>query len=249
MVCRRVLILLFALSSCAALSCAQQLPAGTVLPVMLHTTLDSQHDKPGKVISGEIMQDVRVSDGMVIPRRTRLLGRVTASSPGENGASSRISFVFDQLELKGRTVALRTHLRALASMGQVFEAQMPTNSIDDYGTSESDWNTIQIGGAGVFRGSGEVVADGAVVGSTTDYGAVTAKLAPAGKRGCTGESEQTQALWLFSPSACGVYGFEDLKVSHTGNAAPNGEITLESDRRIHISGGSGWLLRVDAAQP
>jgi hypothetical protein len=56
-------------------------------------------------------------------------------------------------------------------------------------------------------------------------------------------------LWLFSPSACGVYGFEDLKVSHTGNAAPNGEITLESDRRIHISGGSGWLLRVDAAQP
>src|SRR5579862_4499264 len=151
---RRMSILLFALSSYATAVWAQQIQAGIVLPVMLHTTLDSQQDKPGKVISGDIMQDIRVFDGIIIPKGTRLLGRVTASEAGENGAVSRISFVFDQLVLRGRPLQVRMHLRALASMGQVFEAQLPTNAIDDYGTSESDWNTVQIGGAGVFRGSG-----------------------------------------------------------------------------------------------
>lgn len=247
MLYRRVLLLLVALSGFAAIARAQQIPASTVLPVMLHTTLDSRRDKPGKVVSGEIMQTVQVSDGMVIPKGTRLLGHVVSSS-GENAAPSRISIVFDQLVLKGRTIAIETHLRALASMGQVFEAQIPTNAIDDYGTSESDWNTIQIGGAGVFRGSGQVVADGAIVGSTTDYGAVTAKLIPAAKLGCTGESEHAQALWLFSPWACGAYGFDDVRVAHAGNSAPYGEITLESGRRIRIDGGSGWLLRVDSPQ-
>lgn len=239
-------VLLIALLGSAAIAGAQQIPAGTVLPIMLSTTLDSQRDQPGKVLSGEIMQDVPVSDGMVLPKGTKLLGHVVAGSG--NGAPSRIAFVFDQLVLKGRTIAVKTHLRAMASMGQVFEAQIPTNSLDDYGTTQSDWNTIQIGGAGVFRGSGEVVADGAVVGSATDYGAVTARLMPASRRGCEGDSEQAQALWLFSPAACGVYGFEGVKLLHNGNAASGGEITLESDRRIRIHGGSGWLLRVDSVE-
>jgi hypothetical protein len=123
---------------------------------------------------------------------------------------------------------------------------MPTNAWDDYGTSPSDWNTVQIGGAGVYRGNGEVVMGSQVVGRATDYGAVTARLIAAPERGCPNASESEQALWKFSPWACGVYGFDDLKIDRSPDPSPEGNIELESSRNIRIEGGSGWLLKTVA---
>jgi hypothetical protein len=37
-----------------------------------------------------------------------------------------------------------------------------------------------------------------------------------------------------------------LKLALSGDREPAGEIELESDRDIHINGGSGWLLRVES---
>lgn len=125
----------------------------------------------------------------------------------------------------------------------MFEAKLPTNTVDDYGSSTSDWNTVQIAGAGVHRGSGEVMQGGDVVGRTTDYGAVTAKLVAAPKRGCALNGDREQALWLFSPWACGVYGYADTAIVR--NHEQHGGIELESPTTILIGGGSGWLLRTD----
>ncbi len=228
---------------------AQEIPGGTVLPVMLRSTLDARHDKPGRAIAGRIMQDVPLPDGANIPRGTRITGRVVSANSATAGSPSRLTVKFDGIVVAGRELAITTHLRALASMNEVFEAKLPTNSIDDYGTSPSDWNTVQVGGAGVFRGSGEVVADGQVVGRTTDYGAVTAKLVAAPQAGCHADEEgRGQALWVFSPSACGLYGLSDLRIAHAGSTDPVGEIALQSSRDVHVSGGSGWLLRVDSSE-
>ena len=144
-------------------------------------------------------------------------------------------------------VPIATELRALASLNEVYDAKLPTNAIDDYGTSPSDWNTVQIGGAGVYRGSGEVVEAGKVVGKATDYGAVTARLVPSPDRGCTSGSEHAQALWKFSPWACGVYGLPGLRLVKSNEATRAGEIVLESDRDVHIQSGSGWLVRVNSS--
>ncbi len=238
------LIVGFAVSNAAAL---QNVPAGTVLPVMLSSTLDARHDKPGQAITGKIMQDVPLPDGQAIPRGAKVLGHIVSARLASAAAPSQLTLKFDQIEFKGKRVPIAAHLRALASMYEVYEARMPTNAWDDYGTSPSDWNTVQIGGAGVYRGTGEVVGDGRVVGRATDYGAVTARLIAAPDRGCAGASDQEQALWKFSPWACGTYGFTDLKIvgSEAANAA--GEIALQSDRDVHINGGSGWLLRVGPA--
>jgi hypothetical protein len=62
----------------------------------------------------------------------------------------------------------------------------------------------------------------------------------------TDSNDQEQALWVFSTTACGAYGFEDLKILHTGSTAPFGQITLESPKDILIRGGSGWFLLVNA---
>jgi hypothetical protein len=50
--------------------------------------------------------------------------------------------------------------------------------------------------------------------------------------------------------ACGVYGFPDLEITHTGRNHPAGEIVLTSRKgNVHLRGGSGMLLRVNTAQP
>ncbi len=130
-------------------------------------------------------------------------------------------------------------------MQDVFDAQLPWNTFDDYGTSTSDWNTVQVGGAAVYRGDGTVRSAMEIIGRATDYGAVTAKLRPNPKLGCPAdlaEIEREQSLWVFSPWACGTYGFDDLAIAHHGSTAPVGTIELTSAKKIRIRAGSGWLL-------
>ncbi len=230
------------------LSSAQNIPAGTALPVMLNPTLDARHSQAGQKITGRIKQDVPLPDGTSIPRNSTIAGSVVGATPASANAPSRLAIKFDQLIVKGRQIPIAVHLRALASMNEVFEARMPTNAWDDYGTSPSDWNTVQVGGAGVYRGSGQLIAGGEVVGRATDYGAVTAKLVAAPGKGCDGAGEHEQALWIFSPWACGVYGIADLKITHDGRTQPAGVIEFESLRDVRIQGGSGWLLRVDSSE-
>ena len=224
----------------------QNIPSGTVLPVMLSSTLDSRRAKSGQTINGRLKQNVFLPNGSVLPRNTKVIGHIVSASAPATGQAARISLQFDYLLWAGRKIAITAHLRALASMNEVFEAKMPTNSWDDYGTSPSDWNTIQVGGAGVFRGSGQLIADGEVIGRATDYGAVTARLIAAPQRGCPNTAnDHEQSLWIFSPSACGVYGLPDVTIAHAGRTAPAGLIELASSRFVRVNGGSGWLLRVD----
>ena len=52
---------------------------------------------------------------------------------------------------------------------------------------------------------------------------------------------------MFSTTACGTYGFENLKLAQTGTTAPVGQISLEAAKEILVRDGSGWLLLVNAA--
>lgn len=226
---------------------AQEIPAGTIMPVMLRTTLNAKKAKVGQKLEASVMQDVPVSSETRIRAGAKVVGHVVEVMRPATNSGSRIVLTFDRLMVHGATVPVTTSLRSLASMMEVFDAQLPTTAIDDRGTSQSDWVTMQIGGDVVYRGAGIVMSHGAVVGKSTDAGEVTAKLIASRDGGCEGamvENERAQALWLFSPSACGAYGFEDLKISHAGRHDPFGQIVLESDRNVDVSAGSGLLLRV-----
>jgi hypothetical protein len=227
--------------ACSLFALAQQIPAGTVLPIELNSTLDARHDQPGKLITGRVMQDVPLPDGARIPKGAKVLGQVISRQPLA-GAQSQLAIKFDAVEFGGKRLPLAAHLRALASTEDIFQSHLPTNAWDDYGTSPSDWNTLQIGGAEVYRGSGELISGGQVVGKARDDGSVMARLTAAPDRGCTGSSEREQALWKFSPWSCGTYGFRDLRIVRSENP---GEIVLQSSGNVHVDGGSGWLLRAE----
>jgi hypothetical protein len=125
---------------------AQEIPAGTVIPVMLQTTLDAGKARTGQTISARVMQDVPLSAQSRIRAGTKLIGHIAeVALPGPT-SGSRIVLSFDRLRMGDRDVSVTTSLRSLASMMAVFNAQLPTNAIDDYGTSPSDWATVQIGG-------------------------------------------------------------------------------------------------------
>lgn len=228
-----------------AIAFSQDIPPGTVLPIMTASTVDSAKSKPGDRISGRLMQDVVLPSGAIIRSGARVQGLVVESS-GVAAPSPRLVLRFDQLLSGGKQFRISVSLRALASMQDVFEAQLPYNDFDEYGTSTSDWNTVQVGGAAVYRGDGTLRSAMDIVGRATDSGAVTAKLVSAPKLGCPlapPEVDTEQSLWVFSPWACGTYGFEDLKIVHHGVTSPRGVIELAAGKNVRVRGGSGWLLR------
>ena len=229
---------------CAAALSSEEIPAGTILPVRLDTKLDARKNKRHQAVRGRIMQDVILNQRSRIRTGARVVGHIIEVKSTPSG--SRLVLTFDRVVTHGRTVPMTTNLRAIASFQEVYEAQMPTNAWDDYGTSTSDWNTVQVGGEVVYRGAGQVMSGSEVVGTSSDSGEVRAQVRPSagGCRGAVSGNDNVQALWIFSSAACGVYGFSALSIAHAGRTKPVGQTVLASTGNIHVSSGSGLLLRV-----
>ena len=238
-----VLILLLAI-----VSAAQQLPVGTLLPVALSTAINAEKAKVGDRISGKLGQYV-VMDSTRLPRGTKVAGRIVAVQPASAASPARVAFVFDTLLLGNRDLPVKTSLRALASMQAVYDAQLPTNTIDDYGSSIRDWNTTQVGGQAVYRGDGTVMEGREVVGKATIVGEVFGKPKTWSWSPCERDraSNTVQSFWVFSTDACGIYGFEGMKLAHAGRSEPAGEIVLESPGKLNVRAGSGLLLMVTSS--
>jgi len=232
-----------ALLCSATLLAAQSLPAGTALPVMLNSTLKSGDAKAGEKIEGRLMQQVLLPSGGKIKSGSHVTGHVVSDELA--GSVWRITVTFDSLQDQGRTIPLNVNLRAMAATESVFQAKTPIDSASTYESSYG-WTTKQVGGDVVFRGRGYLASPDGKVGRWKGTGA-WGKLTPADDCLASDSNEQEQALWVFSTTACGIYGFENLKLAQTGSAAPIGQITLESTKDILVRDGSGWLLLVNAA--
>jgi hypothetical protein len=235
------------LSSSSTLWAQDAIPGGTILPVQLNSAIRSDKAKPGKVVSARVMQDVPLPAGSKIHSGAKILGHVVAVRPDNNGTGTEIALRFETLEVGGRRIAVTTSLRALASMMEVSEAQVPTTG-PDRGTSEYSWTTNLIGGE-VNYGGGTVAHGLSVVGRSVPQG-VLVRVSSNQRgmcRGDVGADDRLQALWVFSSDACGVYGFSNLSLIHAGRTEPVGEIILRSGTgKLNIRGGSGMLLRVTA---
>jgi hypothetical protein len=220
---------------------------GTILPVQLSSTVSLDKAAPGQLISARIAQDVPLANGVVLRRGTKVLGHIVSVTPGN---PSRIAFTFDKLEYsKSNSLSVATNLRALASNLEIDSASLP-NAGSDRGTPSVWWNTVQVGGEGLY-GSGPLTRGGQVVGHWVWGGGAVGQVEENGK--CRGEvagNVRDQSLWLFSTDACGVYGYSDVAIEHAGRTSPEGEITLTSTKpNLKIRAGSGILLRVNKSSP
>jgi len=222
------------------------IPGGTILPLELKSSLNSRKMQKGQVITCRIMQGVPLAHGSSIHAGSKIIGHVIEVTPPTAEHGAQLSFQFDTLEYSKRRVHITTSLRALASMMEVEEAQIPKTG-PDRGTSENSWTTEQIGGDVVYRGGGPVAKGLQVVGTPTADGVLVRIASKPGAK-CRGDlsgSDHLQALWVFSADACGTYGFPDLTIVHAGRSNPIGQITLASEGgNFDVRSGSGLLLRV-----
>jgi hypothetical protein len=228
-------------------SYSTNMPDGTILPVQLSSTISLDKAVPGQPLSARIAQDVSLENGVVLRRGTKVLGHIVSVTPGN---PSRIAFTFDKVEYsKSNSLAVATNLRALASTLEIDSASTPETG-PDRGTPSIWWNTVQVGGDGLY-GSGPLTHGGQVVGHWVWGGGAAGQVTESGK--CRGEvagNAREQSLWLFSTDACGVYGYPDVAIEHAGRTSPEGEITLTSTNpSLKIRAGSGILLRVDKSSP
>lgn len=238
-------VTLFAFST--QLLAQDTIPVGTVLPVQLNSSLRSDKAQVGEQVSGRIMQDVPLAVGGKIHAGAKVIGHIVSATPAGSGKGAEISIRFDTLAIGKRRVTMTTNLRALATMMDVSEAQIPESG-PDYGTSENTWTTDQIGGEIVYRGS--VVADGSnIVGKSVLGSGVLVHLNSRRGTECRGEiagNDQMQALWVFASDACGLYDLPNLTLAHAGRTDPVGLIKLLSDKgNVKVPAGSGMLLRVN----
>jgi len=232
----------------------QQLPAGTVIPVLLETTLDSNKIKTGQRVQTEVGQDIRLEDGGLIPVGSKLLGQVTKLG-GESGAST-VTVRFDRLlpRKSKKSLPLEVRLRALASPVRVTDAGNSTSYGVGIKNESSNWTTVQVGGDVVYRGGGRVVNSvGQPVGNPARGGlfdpwsAVLGEVSNPAGSACQNLPLSTgrQSLWIFSAGACGVYGFQNLRYENL----PGGEIVFSAPERVKVPGGSALMLTVAAPTP
>jgi len=226
---------------------AQIIPVGTFLPVMLNTNLDSDKSKVGEKIEAKLRQDVDLPDRATLKTGSELYGHIVSVKRGAPGAKAQVSFVIDHVKMNGKVYPITTSLRAAASMMAVYQARQPINPVAMDGSSVWDYNTRQIGGDIVY-GRKDVRSGDGSVGMSPEPGAVIAVPRANPDAGCPAMDQKTlQSFWLFSTSACGVYGDEDadMQIARQPAGNKNGDITLTAPKRVLLRGGGGLLLVVE----
>jgi hypothetical protein len=126
------------------------------------------------------------------------------------------------LQVAGATLPLNITVRAIADPIASWDAGMP-NVNDD----RSSPSVTQIGGDQLNRSQTEVVSrDGDIVAYNKRDG-VYAHLIAHG--GCDGSSVEV-SVGIYSPSACGLYGFTDVSAQEVGSPTEPSTLTLVSTR-------------------
>lgn len=235
-----VLAAIILISSSAAAQ--SSIPIGTLVPVSLSGSLSADRVHAGQQIRAEVMQDI---PGTTVKRRAHLLGHVVSAFRDRNG-HAHLEIAFDSLVSHGQRILIKTDLRAIASLNEVQEAQIPEEGASR-GITPEVATTTQIGGDQVYRGGGPVASGETIVGRPTPWGVVAKPREQLGTpcRGVVNNNTQPQAFWLFSTDACGVYGLSKFRIEHAGRSNPAGKIILASrDGGLQLRSGTALLLRV-----
>jgi hypothetical protein len=225
---------------------AAVIPAGTILPVRLNSSLSSWRTRPGQIITARIMQDVPLANGGKIREGSKVIGHVVDVSSPADANTEQISLQFDKLISSGQTIPIRTNLRAVAGFVAVMEAGVPTD-----GPVSMPIASTQVGGDVAYTSGGDVTTrNGAVVGKSVNDGVLDQARSDSRQgrdcRGVVDDNKSPQAMWVFSSDACGTYGLSNIRVAHAGKTEPVGVIVLTSEKgQLKLPSDAGMLLRVD----
>jgi hypothetical protein len=230
-------------------------PPWTTLPVRFVRTVDAKNARPGDRVVAKTLQEVVLPDGRRLSRGSLVLGHVVQAQPfhpdSSTGASqqpSMISIHFDRVVTGNLTAPVNVSVRAIADWMESDDASKPhyLDETDALGTRD-------LIGGGEFSPLDKVILDHDVAVAQQRRNGVFARLQGAEDNTSTANlpceaTDSEQSLAIFSPSACGVYGFEDISMPHPGRRG-SGTFTLESpDQSVTLYAGTTALLEETAAR-
>jgi len=236
------------------------LASGTTINAKLTKSLDSKKAKVGDPVEAKTTSDVKAEGKTVLPKGSKLLGKVTQASARANGdAQSAITIVFDRALPKGGgpEMPLNLTIRALAAAQSVASASHDDmmGSAGSSGSASGSGGMARPGGSaggggglgstvggvgstagGVIGGAGSTA--GSTLGSTT--GAVGSTVG--GAAGSTGAS----ATGTLESNARGAIGLPGITLQQS-TSATQGATLSSSDKNVHLDGGTQLVLEVTAA--
>jgi hypothetical protein len=219
------------------------LPAQTTIPVIFTHTENAAKAKAGDVVTAKTMQVVVLPNGDQLPKGSMVTGHIVEvrpfkfdDTPYTAQQASYLSIKIDQVGKDG-TGPVVTTVRALADPISTEEALTP------HGIDETDHpgTVTLIGGAHYSPVDKHVTygVDDDVVAYNKKQG-VFAHLLPGGAD-CPG-TQTEQSVGVFSPDACGLYGFGSV---HLSEDTASGTFRLASTHRtVVLYAGSAALLQV-----
>jgi hypothetical protein len=243
--CLGALSLLMVAWTCSALT----IPGDTAIPVVFTKTVSAKKAKTGDAITAKTIQAVKLPDGESIPKGSRLIGHIVQATPFHfddtpyaTQKPSVLAVHFDRIVVNGTETPVNLTVRALANHNDAESATFAHN------TDESDHlgTMVLVGGAHFSPISKQVLSgDDDIVGYNRK-GGVFAHLLPGVYQGrgagfhCGGTSTE-QSVAIFSPDACGLYGFDNTSLSA---ADGNATFRLSSGRyTVTLYAGSAALLQ------
>jgi hypothetical protein len=226
-----------------------QAQAGAVVPAILSKSVDSKKAKAGDEISARTTQEIRTANNVVIPKDSKLLGKVThASARNKGDVNSNLGIVFDRAELKGgKTMSLTSTIQALI-------APAPPQPISDDSGAMSGSSASSSGGYGSPNSGGTLGGIGSTAGSAVGGVGHTAGSA-VGSVSNTADSAVGVATPIagsdvnITSNTMGVVGLKDLELTSSSGAEANGSVISSNDKSVKLDSGTRLLIHVTAANP
>ena len=243
----------FLFAACAAVAAmpvaAQPIPGSTAIPIVFTRTIAAGDVHPGDAVRAKTLEAVALPGGRTLPAGSVLAGSIVAASPFQFDATpyasqrpSVLSIRFESIAGQGGAIPVNVSVRAIAGPVASHEAEIP------HGLDEIDWSATRtlIGGDTTSALDKTVLApDGSVVGYNRGEGVYARLLASVSAHdpglSCDATSSE-QAVAVFSPDACGVYGLNTIALADNG-AQDNGTFVLESRQgSVRLYAGTTALL-------
>jgi hypothetical protein len=219
----------FAVPQAAKAASATSSSPKATLPIVFTKTISADRARIGDVVHAKTTQIATLPTGEVVPAGAEVTGHVVTAArfvydktPYAKQKESQLTIQFDSLRLAGKDLPLKVMVRAMADPLTSWGAREPKSSdLDSLGT------VTQIGGDQLVPSQSEIVnLDGDVVAYNRKTGVYAHLIA---HRDCDG-SDNEVSVGIYSPSACGLYGFTNVAEREMGSDADPSTVSLVSTR-------------------
>lgn len=234
---------------------------GTTLEVALTKSLDAKKNKVGDEVAAKVTKDVKSDGRVVIPKGSKLIGRVTEAKARRKGESeSALGLAFDRAVMKdGHEMPLNLAIQAVAAAEGVASAALGDDGLMGSGGGAGSIGSSAMGsappprsggssGGGLLGGVGSTVSGttstvGSVAGSAGGAVGGTVNSATQVAGSGTGSADGLNALGNLTSQSTGVIGLQGVQLSSDAAHATEGSLLVSSTRNVRLDSGTRVLLR------